>query len=88
MFYELETFNFLYFKHTFRGVAILYLAPPIAIYFIPCYVFSLVTSNDVKNKHINSLEIIVLSQKDKGGKWFVFSSLQIPEMFIKLRTPK
>lgn len=60
--------------------AILHLAPPPAISFVPSCLFFLVSSNDVKNKQmLQKLQCCRTYLKDNGGRQFVFSSLQTPE---------
>lgn len=90
-FMKLEIYHFLYFKNLFHGIAALHLAPSIAISIIPHYLFSLVTSKDVKNKQINSLEIIVLSQIFEGqscGRLFAVCLCKFQRLFTRLTTTK
>jgi hypothetical protein len=63
-----------YSKNTFHVKTYLHLAHKMS--FVPCYLSPVITSNDVKNKQIISLEITVLSQKFERQSWeTVFSPL-------------
>lgn len=73
-------------KIHFMVLAVLRPAPPIAISFVPCYLFSLVTSNDVKNKFIRNYSAVPDIWRTKMGGSLCFLLCRFQKMFIKLIT--
>lgn len=71
-------------KTHFMVLAVLRPAPPIAISFVPCYLFSLVTSNDVKNKFIRNYSAVPDIWRTKMGGSLCFLLCRLQKMFIKL----